>query len=404
MKYTMDYYAMLQVPRDASEEVIRSAYKALAKKYHPDTNNGDPYTTRIMAWINEAYSVLSTPSLKREYDVYWDFAHISRDTQKPQYAGGTTRATTTSEHSTYYAQARPANNQQYTSNANSYSSGNQSEANKTASKGEKRGYAIVGAGIALIIGIFILVVSVNSAPKNGASTQPVNSTFVESTPEPDIPTPAAPVVPQSITITGEKTTNIGKTITLKANISPQNAEDTSVTWNSSNKNVATVNVYGMVSAKTPGKVTITATTHNGISTQYEITVNPNPVTISNGIIKQASGEALAPVKVNAPSSDSVYVYFKSNTNSRNDFSIFVKAGSSFEIDAPLDTYTVYYAQGKTWYGTQYRFGVGTGYYKADSTFRFYFDGLYYNGTELTLYKVAYGNLSTETISESEFPG
>ena len=64
-----NYYQILQVSADASEEIIRSAYKALAKKYHPDVYQGSTdYATRKMKMINEAYAVLSDPQKRRAYD------------------------------------------------------------------------------------------------------------------------------------------------------------------------------------------------------------------------------------------------------------------------------------------------------------------------------------------------
>ncbi len=65
-----DYYAVLRISYDASDEEIRSAYKSLAKKHHPDTNKNDPAANQRMAEINEAYKVLSTPSLKSDYDLH----------------------------------------------------------------------------------------------------------------------------------------------------------------------------------------------------------------------------------------------------------------------------------------------------------------------------------------------
>ena len=52
----MNYYEILQVSENASEEVIRMAYKALAKKYHPDVFDGDSkIAEQKMKEINEAY-------------------------------------------------------------------------------------------------------------------------------------------------------------------------------------------------------------------------------------------------------------------------------------------------------------------------------------------------------------
>ncbi|MBI5231736.1 MAG: DnaJ domain-containing protein [Coriobacteriales bacterium] len=66
----MDHYRTLQVSRDAEPEVIERAYKALARKYHPDrvTERQRPDATRRMQRINEAYRVLRDPASRKRYD------------------------------------------------------------------------------------------------------------------------------------------------------------------------------------------------------------------------------------------------------------------------------------------------------------------------------------------------
>lgn len=63
-----NYFKILNVSEDAEIEVIRSAYKALAKKYHPDTTSLSPEEAhRKMALLNEAYEVLSDEEKKKRY-------------------------------------------------------------------------------------------------------------------------------------------------------------------------------------------------------------------------------------------------------------------------------------------------------------------------------------------------
>jgi len=63
---TMDnFYEILGVAEDADQEEIRKAYRALAKKYHPDSGNGDG---EMFHKINHAYTVLSRPESRHDYD------------------------------------------------------------------------------------------------------------------------------------------------------------------------------------------------------------------------------------------------------------------------------------------------------------------------------------------------
>lgn len=63
-----DLYALLEVPEQASADEIRKAYRRLAKKYHPDANQGDPRAAERFKEIGEANSILSDPERRTQYD------------------------------------------------------------------------------------------------------------------------------------------------------------------------------------------------------------------------------------------------------------------------------------------------------------------------------------------------
>ncbi|MFI7228532.1 molecular chaperone DnaJ [Nonomuraea angiospora] len=63
-----DYYAVLGVPKTATAEEIKKAYRKLARQYHPDTNQGDPTKETKFKEVSEAYDVLSDTKRRKEYD------------------------------------------------------------------------------------------------------------------------------------------------------------------------------------------------------------------------------------------------------------------------------------------------------------------------------------------------
>ena len=69
MTQQKEYYQILGVSRDASEEEIKKAFRQQALKYHPDRNQ-DPGADEKFKEINEAYQVLSDPEKRKLYDQY----------------------------------------------------------------------------------------------------------------------------------------------------------------------------------------------------------------------------------------------------------------------------------------------------------------------------------------------
>jgi DnaJ-class molecular chaperone len=72
------YYEILGVSRRARPDSLRLAYRRLAHRYHPDKMPGDPGAARVMAAVNEAYTVLSDPQQRARYDDWIEQSRQSR--------------------------------------------------------------------------------------------------------------------------------------------------------------------------------------------------------------------------------------------------------------------------------------------------------------------------------------
>ncbi len=97
----IDYYKILGIDKSATPKEIKSAYRKLARKYHPDLNPDDRDAKKKFQQINEANEVLSDPEKRKKYDQYgkdWQHAEEfekanqyhkqSSDTQGQKFSGG----------------------------------------------------------------------------------------------------------------------------------------------------------------------------------------------------------------------------------------------------------------------------------------------------------------------------
>ncbi|WP_080237856.1 DnaJ C-terminal domain-containing protein [Spirosoma rigui] len=98
----IDYYAVLGIPKTASDDEIKKAYRKLARKHHPDLNPNDEAANKKFQQINEANEILSDPEKRKKYDQYgkdwqhaeqFEQARRQQQQQRQSYAqGGATGA------------------------------------------------------------------------------------------------------------------------------------------------------------------------------------------------------------------------------------------------------------------------------------------------------------------------
>ncbi len=63
-----NHYLLLGIPPDASQHQIKSVYRSLAKRFHPDRNKGSEAAAELFRQVNDAYRTLSDPTRRAEYD------------------------------------------------------------------------------------------------------------------------------------------------------------------------------------------------------------------------------------------------------------------------------------------------------------------------------------------------
>ena len=144
-----NYYIILEVKSNATADEIKSAYRLLAKKYHPDKNIGNKAAEEYFKEIQQAYGVLSNPEKRKKYDLKAAYGTRPQPQQKsnstgPQYTGNAYQ----------YAQQ-----QAYAKQQQAYYQ--KQTAEKTNNKSEKKDSGetwqiLVSVGIALVLLYFII--------------------------------------------------------------------------------------------------------------------------------------------------------------------------------------------------------------------------------------------------------
>jgi curved DNA-binding protein len=87
----IDYYKILGLDKNATEKQIKSAYRKLARNYHPDLNPNDEGAKQKFQQVNEANEVLSDPEKRKKYDQYgkdWEHAEAFEQARKARAESG----------------------------------------------------------------------------------------------------------------------------------------------------------------------------------------------------------------------------------------------------------------------------------------------------------------------------
>lgn len=170
------HYDNLKVARNAPVEVIRAAYRALAKQYHPD-QNPSPDAARVMKLLNAAWEVLGDPVQRAQHDAWIaEQEHASAAAKATQGGGRTSGAPTAAP----AARATPAW-ERASPGAAGANAGLIDSLVHWLRHARKRQLALVGAGLAAVLALSVLIV-----------TEPSSAQWV---PEPQVQRELRPLPP-----------------------------------------------------------------------------------------------------------------------------------------------------------------------------------------------------------------
>jgi curved DNA-binding protein CbpA len=138
-----NYYIVLGVSNTASFEEIKTAFRELAKKYHPDKNPGNKASEDFFKEVQQAYAILSNPEKRKKYDLKFSYGATQGKTTRTTYTRYTGNAY-------QYAQQQAQFKQQ--------SKPDRTKVDVKPDKSENY-YILISVGIAMILLYFIITFS-----------------------------------------------------------------------------------------------------------------------------------------------------------------------------------------------------------------------------------------------------
>lgn len=127
-----------------------------------------------------------------------------------------------------------------------------------------------------------------------------------------------------------------------------------------------------------------------------------PLPITGQLQVFTASQRVAPLEIKTSAGAHYFVKLVDSNSGVPVMAVFVRGGSTVEVEVPLGMFEIRYASGESWYGADHLFGPETVYSKAEEVFHFKNDGYQISGFTITLYSVSGGNLRTSRISPNGF--
>jgi curved DNA-binding protein CbpA len=426
-KKTNDYYEILEVHRNASQEVIDKAYKTLAKKYHPDLNSDySKFFTEKMQILNEAYEIISDSKKREKYNYEYD---------KPEKSNLTFGTYNYSDGCVYVGEVKdsiPNGKGTYTwSNGDKYvgdfKDGLQNGQGITYYKNGDKYEGAFNLGLKTGYGVYTCAdgskyagefrngirngrgamtnssgLGIDGIWDNGKLTQPIKGFHSGKNQTPlsfDFDAFHMP----------EKKTR--KKINTRDKVSYTMISFFLVM-------IVFLVVKGQIENSTSSNYTplpSSTITYTEPKPSPSITVQPRspsptpkilypqqPYPVNGAVFVKNSEERVAPFSIETSGTNYYYVKLLEYGTKNTVIAAFIHPGETISFDVPLGRYELRYATGDIWYGEEHLFGENGMGFKADEVFNFTFDGVQYNGYTVELVLQVDGNLSTQSIDMDDF--